>query len=156
MVVLFYLVVFNVFLHGIIAGTSTDVAFVKLPTRRRIGTVAYAQFARGNDLGNGLVVYPLLGITAFISTFGTTVLALFFILMSVAMLPLYLACFFTVAHTLTTAKAAPLMLSLRNVKDEESLLKQKLDRFAFWHALRTVFQIVTFICWIFALILINK
>ena len=46
--------------NGLLAGLNTDTALVKLPARRRIGAVAYATFARGNDLGNGLIVYPLL------------------------------------------------------------------------------------------------
>ncbi len=48
-------------INGLLAGLNTDTALVKLPARRRIGAVAYATCARGNDLGNGLVVYPLLG-----------------------------------------------------------------------------------------------
>jgi hypothetical protein len=45
-------------LNGLLAGYSVDGALVKLPTRRRIGAVAYATFARGNDLGNGIWVTP--------------------------------------------------------------------------------------------------
>jgi hypothetical protein len=43
-------------LKGLLAGLSVKVALVKLPTRRRIGAVAYAAFARGSDLGNGVWV----------------------------------------------------------------------------------------------------
>jgi hypothetical protein len=39
--------------QGLAAGICFDTAMVKLPTRRRIGSIAYAHFARGNDLGNG-------------------------------------------------------------------------------------------------------
>lgn len=48
-------------INGWLSGLNVDTALVKLPARRRIGAVAYATFARGNDLGNGLLVYPLLG-----------------------------------------------------------------------------------------------
>ena len=48
--------------NGLLAGLNVDTALVKLPARQRIGVVAYATFARGNDLGNGLVVYPLLDV----------------------------------------------------------------------------------------------
>ena len=44
--------------QGLAAGICFDTATVKLPTRHRIGAIAYANFARGNDLGNGLRVYP--------------------------------------------------------------------------------------------------
>jgi hypothetical protein len=67
----------NVFLHGTIAETRFDVALVKLPTRKRIGAIACANFARNNDLGNSIVVYPIPGITALVLTFGITLLAFF-------------------------------------------------------------------------------
>jgi hypothetical protein len=37
------------------------------------------------------------------------------------------------------------MLSLRRTADVEAVLKAKLDRFAFWHGLRAIFQISTFV-----------
>lgn len=153
---LFSLSIIAVFLHGIIAGTSFDVAFVKLPTRKRIGYLAYATFARNNDLGNGIIVYPILGITALAITFGTTIIALFIKHNTNIMTALYLACVLTIAHSLCTLKAAPIMLSLKENKDDEHILKQKLDRFAFWHSFRTVFQIATFMTWLWALVQIPK
>src|SRR5258706_10343577 len=51
------------------AGGSLEGSLVKLPARRRIGVIAYATFARGNDLGNGLVVYPIWAISAALLTF---------------------------------------------------------------------------------------
>lgn len=57
---LFWLVLAAVEVHGLVAGISFDVATVKLPTRKRIGVVAYAQFARSNDMGNGIVTIQLL------------------------------------------------------------------------------------------------
>ena len=61
---------------GLLSGSQdVDTALVKLPARRRIGAVAYATFARGNDLGNGLLVYPLLGVGAALLTVLATALA---------------------------------------------------------------------------------
>lgn len=40
-------------INGLLAGLNVDTALVKFPTRWRIGMVAYATFARVNDLGNG-------------------------------------------------------------------------------------------------------
>ncbi len=51
-------------LTGLLAGISLDKALVQLPARRRMGVVAFAGFSRANDLGNGLVLYPLLGVGA--------------------------------------------------------------------------------------------
>ncbi|HEV2034972.1 MAG TPA: hypothetical protein VGU71_12365 [Candidatus Dormibacteraeota bacterium] len=124
-------------------GASFDVAAVKRPTRKRIGAVAYANFARGNVLGNGLVIYPAAGILAVLLVLGTTIKTYFAGGSPAVMVPLVLACAGTVAHSVWTAKAAPIMLSLARTPDEEAVLAAKLDRFAFWHAFRTVFQILT-------------
>jgi len=152
MSVAFGLLAVTVTVNGLIAGASLDVAAVKLPTRKRIGPVAYANFARGNDLGNGLVVYPAAGISAALLVFGTTITTYFAGGSSMVMVPLLLACAGTVAHSACTAKAAPIMLSLRGTPDEEAALAPKLDRFAFWHGLRTVFQVSTFVVLLWALV----
>lgn len=150
--VVFWLLAVTVAVHGLIAGASFDVAAVKLPTRKRIGPVAYANFARGNDLGNGLLVYPAAGILAVLLVFGTTITTYLAGGSSAVMVPLLLACFGTVAHSIFTVKAAPIMLSLTRTPDEETVVATKLDRFAFWHGLRSLFQISTFVVLLWALV----
>ncbi len=152
MSVAFWLLVVTVGFHGLLAGASFDVATVKLPTRRRIGSVAYANFARGNDLGNGLVVYPAAGIVAVLLVLATTIATYVTHPSPVVLVPLLLACAGTGAHSICTAKAAPIMLSLRRTPDEEAILRATLDRFAFWHALRATFQISTFVVLLWALV----
>ena len=156
MSVAFWLLVVTVGFHGLLAGASFDVAAVKLPTRHRIGSVAYANFARGNDLGNGLIVYPAAGVLAVVLVFGTTITMYFTDPSPVVMVPLLLACAGTVAHSICTAKAAPVMLSLRTAQDEEGVLTAKLDRFAFWHGLRATFQISTFVVLLWALVVASR
>jgi hypothetical protein len=134
--IVFWLILISVVLHGIIAGLSFDKVLVNLPTRKRIGSVAYATFARGNDLGNGKVVYPFMGILALITVFGTTITAFVE----------------NTTQALCTAKAAPIMLSLKDTPDEEQVLTKKLDAFAFWSAWRAVLQISTFIILVWALV----
>ena len=148
----FWVLAVAVVANGLIAGASFDVATVKLPTRRRIGSVAYANFARGNDLGNGLIVYPAAGIVAALLVFGATITTYFTNASATVMVPLLLACVGTVAHSACTAKAAPIMLSLRRAPDDESVLTAKLDRFAFWHACRAVLQFATFTVLLWALV----
>jgi hypothetical protein len=123
--------------NGLLAGLNTDTALVKLPARRRIGAVAYATFARGNDLGNGLVVYPLLGIGAALLTVLATAIAYGHSPVEVV-LPLSLASGSSLLHTFATTRAAPVMLSLKDAPDDEALLRAKLDRFAHWHAIRAM------------------
>lgn len=156
MSVAFWLLAVAVVVHGLIAGASFDVAVVKLPTRNRIGSVAYANFARGNDLGNGLVVYPAFGILAVLLVLGTTISIYFTNPSPTVMVPLLLACACTVTHSVCTAKAAPIMLSLRRAPDEEALLAAKLDRFAYWHGLRATFQIATFVVLLWALVVATR
>ena len=150
--ILFWLVAIAVIVHGIIAGVSFDVAMVKLPTRKRVGVVAYAQFARGNDMGNGIVVYPTIAILALLLIIATTFASYFVHAPQAIMLPLLSACVGTAAHFVCTAKAAPNILSLRSAPDDEALLTRKLDAFAKWHAYRALFQFFTFVVLVWALV----
>ncbi len=139
-------------INGLLAGLNVDTALVKLPTRRRIGAVAYATFARGNDLGNGLLVYPLLGVGAALLTVPTTLFAFISQGRMEVLLPLSLATLLSLLHTVATTRAAPLMLSLKNATDDEALLSAKLDRFAHWHAVRATLQVLAFFLLVWALI----
>lgn len=139
------------FVQGLAAGICFDVALVKLPTRHRIGTAAYADFARGNDLGNGLKVYPYLVVGGGVVLIVLTVLAHIGGLPSAMRYPLYVAGVSAAGYLAATAKAAPIMWSLRTASDEEPVVKAKLDRFAYWHGWRAVFQIMAFVALLWAL-----
>ena len=152
----FWLIIIAVIIHGLIAGISFDVATVKLPTRKRIGAIAYARFARGNDMGNGIIVYPTIAILALILVAVTTLVAYLSRAPETVTLPLLAACAGTVASFLCTARAAPNMLSLRRAPDDERLLSETLDRFALWHAYRFAFQFVTFAATVWALVAISQ
>jgi hypothetical protein len=138
--------------NGLLAGANTDTALVKLPARRRIGAVAYATFARGNDLGNGLVVYPLLGIGAVLLTVLVTVVAYIERSPIEVLLPLSIASLLSLLHTFATTRAAPVMLSIKDAPDDQAILTAKLDRFARWHAVRATFQVLTFFVLLWALV----
>jgi hypothetical protein len=146
-----FLLVLATATNGLLAGLNVDTGLVKLPTRQRIGAVAYAAFARGNDLGNGLVVYPILGLGAAL----LTVLATLFAFVSHArmeiLLLLSLATLLSLLHTFATTRAAPLMLSIKDAPDDEGLLRVKLNRFARWHTVRASFQVLTFFVLLWAL-----
>ncbi len=147
------LIVLATAINGLLAGLNTDTALVKLPARRRIGAVAYATFARGNDLGNGLIVYPLLGIGAALLTVLITVIAFLAHARAEVLLLLALASFLSLLHTFTTTRAAPVMLSLKDAPDDETFLRAKLDRFARWHAIRATLQVPAFFILLYALVL---
>lgn len=133
-----------IFVQGLAAGICLDVAVVKLPTRRRIGVVAYAQFARGNDLGNGLKLYPYLVVGGGALLMVLTVVAHLTGQPERVRYPLFAAALAAVGYLASTAKAAPIMWSLKSTPDDARVLGEKLDRFAFWNAWRTAFQLVAF------------
>lgn len=137
--------------NGLLAGLNADTALVKLPARKRIGAVAYAAFARGNDLGNGLIVYPLLGVGAALLTLLATALAYTERSSFDLLLLLSLASALSLVHTFATTRAAPTMLSLKDASDDEALLTEKLDRFARWPAVRATFQVGAFFLLLWAL-----
>src|SRR5262249_44797951 len=138
--------------NGLLAGLNVDTALVKLPARRRIGAVAYATFARGNDLGNGLVVYPLLGIGAALLAILATTFAYLALAPMKVLLPLSMALVLSLLHSFATTRAAPIMLSLKNTPDDEALLAAKLDHFARWHMVRATLQVVAFFVLLWALV----
>jgi hypothetical protein len=136
---------------GLLAGVSLDKSLVQLPARHRMGVVNFAAFSRANDLGNGLVVYPILGISAAVLTFSAALTAgLRGIPLGYAW-PLYAAALLALAHSLTTTRAAPNMLSLRHPADDKAALAETLDRFTRWHNLRAVLQLINFIALVNAL-----
>jgi hypothetical protein len=147
-----FLIAFAVVINGLLAGLNVDTALVKLPARKRIGALAYATFARGNDLGNGLVVYPLLGIGAVLFTVLATAIAYLEHSSMGPLLLLSLASLLSLFHTFATTRAAPIMLSIKDAPDDEALLRAKLDRFARWHAVRATFQVLTFFVLLWALV----
>lgn len=100
-------------LNGILSGISFEVALVKLPTRRRIGAVAYAAFARGSDLGNGVWVYPTTAISATLLTFAATIVACVESQPLAILVPITLASVASIGHFLATSRAAPTMIRLR-------------------------------------------
>ncbi len=149
-----FLIVIAAAVNGLLAGLSVDTALVKLPARRRIGAVVYATFARGNDLGNGLVAYPLLGVGAVLLTLLATALAYAERSSMEVLLLLSLASLLSLLHTFATTRAAPVMLSLKDAPDDEALLMAKLDRFARWHAFRATFQVLAFFVLLWALVIV--
>jgi hypothetical protein len=138
--------------NGLLAGYSVDGALVKLPTRRRIGAVAYAAFARGNDLGNGIGVYPSTAISAALLTIAATIVAYVENAPATLLALLSVATVLSIGHFLATARAAPIMLRVGRTPDDEALLSRLLDRFARWHAVRATLQTLTFFVTLWAVV----
>ncbi|HEV2238919.1 MAG TPA: hypothetical protein VGR57_19835, partial [Ktedonobacterales bacterium] len=152
MTLLMALMVAATALNGLLGGFSLDGALVKLPSRRHIGAVAYATFARGNDLGNGLWVYSSTAIGAAVLTILATVVAYVEHASSALLLPLSIATLTTIGHFVATSRAAPNMLRVGKTPDDEALLAPLLDRFARWHVVRATLQVLTFFVLLWALV----
>ena len=152
MTLLLVLIVAATALNGILGGLSFEVALVKLPTRHRIGAVAYATFARGSDLGNGIWVYPATAILAALFTVAAAIVAYVERQPPALLLPLSIAVLTSIGHFLATAQAAPIMLRVSKTPDDDAVLAPLLDRFARWHAVRTMLQVLTFFVLLWALL----
>jgi hypothetical protein len=141
----------SLIINGLFAGICLDIATVKLPARKRIGSLAYANFARNNDLGNGLKVYPYFFIASTLLSIINGVVGYVNHYPESALVPLIIGAFTSAGCIFSTTQAAPTMWSLKKTSDHEKLLTEKLDRFAFWHNCRTLFQLSTFLLMCYAL-----
>ncbi|HET8909518.1 MAG TPA: hypothetical protein VFN11_21385, partial [Ktedonobacterales bacterium] len=140
---------------GLLGGFSVEIAVVKLPTRRRIGPVAYATFARGSDLGNGRWFYPFMAISAALATLLASVVAYVERQPTTLLVPLSLATLLSIGHFIVTARAAPIMLRVSKTSNDVTLLAPLLDRFVRWHAVRATLQVLTFFVLLWALLFVR-
>src|SRR5579864_661997 len=60
-------------LNGLVVGASLDQSIKQLPSRHRIGAVAYSVYSRASDLGNGIAWYGSAGIAAVLVTMAAAV-----------------------------------------------------------------------------------
>jgi hypothetical protein len=137
---------------GLLAGVSLDKAIVQLPARHRLGVVGFAAFSRAADLGNGLIVYPILGISAALLTISAALSAFLRGTALAHTWPLYISVLLAVLHSVTTGLAAPNMLSLRQPTSDEVILIKTLNRFTRWHNLRAILQLLNFIMLVWSVV----
>ena len=145
------LLVLAAFLSGLLAGGDIDRAFVAMPAWQEVGAVAWAEFSRHADLGNGLLLYPF-------EAFGNTLLTLAAALCfhsdrsasRAAALPLYAACMLAVGGLGFTVKAAPIMLAIYDV-DDPVALQAAFEGFRHWGNLRAICQVLAFLAQLAAL-----
>ena len=127
------------------AGMSLDQSIKQLPARRRIGAVAYSAYSRAGDQGNGLFLYPPVGIGVLLLAVAAAVSGRLEHLPGILQTPLDISGILAILHSLVTARAAPINLSQRKYQpSDETNLARVLDQFAFWHNLRAVFQVLNF------------
>lgn len=148
----FILTVAAVAANGMLAGASLDQSLKQLPARHRIGTVAYAAYARAADLGPGVLWYGILGVGAATLTIAAAATSLAQRIAAPAMVPLIAAAALSVLHSLATTQAAPTMFSQRRVPQTEQALAVVFGRFARWQTVRATLQMLTLSAVLWALV----
>ena len=126
------LVAATVVVSGLLAGGAGDRALVATAAWRHLGPAAWAAYSRQADLGNGLVVYPLVGIGGAALAVAATVSYRFDrSTPRSAASPIYLAALCELGVMATTIKAAPIMLGIADI-DDPSALAHAFDQFSLW------------------------
>lgn len=128
-----------------------DQAVKQLPARRRIGAAAYLDYVRAADLGNGLVWYPIMGVSTALATLAAAVVGLLAHPTTVLAVALVSAGVGTVAHSVATSDAAPTLLTLRRGTPAPEAVAAVLDRFAMINAVRAAAIVLTVAAVIWAL-----
>lgn len=146
-----FLLVAATVLSGLLAGGNVDRSFVAMPAWEQVGAPAWAEFSRHADLGNGLVLYPLEAVGAFLLILATAAsLHVDRAAKRSIALPLYGAVAFAAGGLLCTLKAAPIMLSVGHLSDPVAL-RQAFDGFHFWGNIRGTTQVLAFLAIVCAL-----
>ena len=140
-------------LGGLLAGADVDRALVANAAWRDLGPLAWADFSRHADLSiRGLALYPILGTGA----------ALFALAASIsllragrrqrgALLPVCLAALLSIGGLLVTAQAAPIMLGVAHLGQDQASLARAMDGFEWWGNVRAVLQGLAFVASLWAL-----
>jgi hypothetical protein len=116
-----------------------------------VSILNWAAYSRHADLGNGLFLYPLEAIGSFLLLFTASVIILFHkSLFKQVALPAHLAVVFAAIGLIFTFFAAPLMLSIRTIGNNEILLQKAFDKFQFWGMLRAIAQLLSFLACVWA------
>jgi hypothetical protein len=136
---------------GVLAGASLDQSIKQLPARHRIGVVAFSAYSRASDQANGVAWYAALGVGGAFLTLAAATWAVLVRAPDAQRRPLLLAVLLSIAHPLTTARAAPLNFTQRSAGDDEQALQRIFDRFERWQAVRAGLQLATFLAMLRAL-----
>jgi len=133
-------------MHGILAGVTVDRGLVGVPSWNQVGVVAWANYSRSADLGNGLVLYPTLAIGGALLSLAAAISLMRQPARQCCLtIAVWVAAVLALAGLLLTFKAAPFMLSLREIGNEDVIhLQEAFDGFRFWSAIRGVVQVLAY------------
>jgi len=129
--------------NGLLVGASLDQTIKQLPTRHRIGVVAFSEYSRAGDLGRGIAWYATLGVGAALLTVLAAVVGLTGRPNGPTTVALGLALLLTVAHSAARAGAAPTNFSQRAAAGDPARLAVIFDRFEHLQTTRATLQVLT-------------
>ncbi len=114
-------------------GSLVDRVFVATPAWEHLGVLSWAAYSRHADLGNGLILYPIIGI---LPTVLAIAAAITHRLDRAAPRstgpPIYLAALSMIGVMAATVKAAPIMLNVANLGNDHTTLQEAFDQFTLW------------------------
>lgn len=132
--------------NGLLTGASLDQSVKQLPARHRIGDAAYAGYARAADGSTrGIAWYASLGVGTALLTIGTAVVAITTRQSRNTRTAALIAAALSVAHSVATTQAAPVMLGLRHAGDDDPAAGDRLDRFERRQTVRVLTQLATLV-----------
>ncbi len=146
------LLVASVAANGLLSGASGDQSVKQLPARRRIGAVAYSEYSRAGDLGNGIAWYAIVGVGTALVSVTAAIVALVQGSGGQLTAALWALIVTTVGHMVVTAFAAPTNLSQRRHAGDEPALRRLLDRFERLQTARWVLNLAALGCASWALV----
>jgi hypothetical protein len=152
------LLIVGTLLSGLLAGATIDRLVVGLPAWRYVGIIAWAEYSRHADLGNGIFIFPVEAIGSFSVLIASAIILLKNQNKSVEKsisLPVHLASIFALLGLILTFFAGPFMLSIRNMNDP-ALLQHAFDQFYYWSTFRGIAQVLSFFACVWAMFGINK
>jgi hypothetical protein len=129
---------------GLLCGASLDQSFKQLPSRHRIGMIAFSIYARAADLKNGVLWYGIIGVGAALSTIMTAIMIWQNSVTRDFDFLIYAAGIFSICHSICTSRAAPVYFKQKAISDEESLAKI-FKKFEIIQTIRSVFIALSFI-----------
>jgi hypothetical protein len=128
---------------SLLAGMALDQSIKQLPARKTLGARAFSAYSRAADLGNGIPLYAGFGIGSASLAISAAVLARVQREGPPLTTALSLSAFLAALHSVVTVRAASLNFSQRRYDAaDEAALAHVQDRFATWHNVRTVIQLL--------------
>jgi len=135
---------------GVLAGGFADRALVQMPAWKRLGAQRWAEYSREADLRNGFAVYPTEAFGGLLLSAAAADVLHRERAPRPARVAAGAAAVLAAGGLIVTAKAAPIMLSMRESKSDDEA-GAALEGFWSWSKLRGALQVGAFVANVMAL-----